>query len=413
MARIDTFLKLVVVQDGSDLHLISGCPPRIRIHGELEVVKYRELSEDETADLLLDIMPDEAREAFDQDGQCDFAYEVEGLARFRVNVFRHAHGVGGVLRVIPHDIRTLADLGLPPVLKSFCRLRAGFVLVTGPTGSGKSTTLGAMVDDINRNRGAHIITIENPVELVHPPRKSLVSQREVGVHCPSFTAGLRSALREDPDVVVLGEMRDLETIRGAVSAAEMGALVFSTLHTVGAVATVERIVNVFPSEEQSFIRSMLSTSLSGVISQRLVRRGDGKGRVGVLEILVNTVGASNLIREGRVDQLTSVIQAGALQGMQTFDNALRKLVDAQMITQEVALQHANDPRFFSRRRPGDTGRMRVAERPSDSHQPSETGRLPNIDSSGNLPVIKRPEKRRSGESTGRVPVVSQGDKETP
>jgi len=364
VARIDTFLKLVVVQNGSDLHLISGGPPRVRIHGEMELVKYRQLTEEETSELLLAIMPEEARASFDRDGQADFAYSVEGLARFRVNVFRHVHGVGGVLRVVPNQIRTLDDLGLPQVLQTLCRLRAGFVLVTGPTGSGKSTTLGAMVDHINRHRGAHIITVENPVELVHPLRKSLISQREVGRHCPTFAAGLRSALREDPDVIVLGEMRDLETIRGAVTAAEMGAMVFSTLHTTGAVATVERIVNVFSAEEQPFIRSMLSTSLSGVVSQRLIRRGDGKGRVAVIETLVNTPAASNLIREGRMDQLTSVIQAGALQGMQTFDNALRSLVDAQVITFEQALAHANDRRQFAGRRSGETsGSLRAVDPP--------------------------------------------------
>lgn len=382
MAKIDTFLKLVVVQDGSDLHLISGNPPRIRIHGEIETVKYRELTDLETSELLLDIMPPEARQAFDADGQCDFAYQVDGLARFRCNVFRHARGTGGVLRVVPHQIRSLEELGLPAALRTFCRLRAGFVLVTGPTGSGKSTTLGAMVDHINRNRGAHIITIENPVEFIHRGRRSLISQREVGRHCPSFAVGLRSALREDPDVIVLGEMRDLETIRGAVSAAEMGAMVFSTLHTTGAVATVERIINVFPPEEQPFIRSMLSTSLSGVVSQRLVRRGDGKGRVGVLEILVNTPAAGNLIREGRMDQLTSVIQAGALQGMQTFDSALRKLVDAQVITFELALRHAHDKRMFAGRRGIEPGARRTpAEAP---------GRLSAVESSRRIPTIPSP-----------------------
>lgn len=413
MARIDTFLKLVVVQNGSDLHLISGCPPRIRIHGEMETVKYRQLTREETSGLLLDIMPDEAREIFEADGQTDFAYEVEDLARFRVNVFQHAHGVGGVLRVVPHKILSLEELDLPPVLQTFCRLRAGFVLVTGPTGSGKSTTLGAMVDHINRNRGAHIITIENPVEFVHPSRKSLISQREIGTHCETFAAGLRSALREDPDVIVLGEMRDLETIRGAVTAAEMGAMVFSTLHTVGAVATVERIVNVFPSEEQAFIRSMLSTSLSGVISQRLVRRGDGKGRVAVIETLINTPAAGNLIREGRMDQLTSVIQAGALQGMQTFDSALRKLVDAQVITLEQALRHATDRRMFSMRRSGDSSGRMPATKPR-SRQSSRSTEIPargsGSESSTCLPTVEiaRPSRTLDGSTT--APVRSEGDK---
>ncbi len=347
MNRIDTFLKLVVVQNGSDLHLAAGNPPRIRIDGDMETVKYRELSAVETETLLFEIMPPSARELFDEKGQTDFSYQIADLARFRCNVFRHARGLGAVLRVIPSKVQSLEALQLPPVLDTFCRMRSGFILVTGPTGSGKSTTMGAMVDRINATREGHIITIENPVEFIHTSKRSLISQREVGLHCPTFGDGLRSALREDPDVIVLGEMRDLETIRGAVTAAEMGTLVLSTLHTVGAVATVDRIVNVFPSGEQAFIRSMVSTSLTGVVSQALLRRGDAKGRVAAVEILVNNPAAANLIREGRVDQLTNVIQGGALQGMQTLDNALRKLLDAQVITVDEAYHHAHDRGQFA------------------------------------------------------------------
>ncbi len=355
MNRVDTFLKLVVVQNGSDLHLVSGNPPRIRIDGEMETVQYRQLSAEETTELLVEIMPESARGPFESEGQTDFSYQVEDLARFRCNVFRHAYGIGAVFRVIPNEVRTLEALKLPGVLDSFCRMRNGFILVTGPTGSGKSTTMGAMVDRINETREGHIITIENPVELVHQSKRCLVSQREVGRHCPTFSAGLRSALREDPDVIVLGEMRDLETIRGAVTAAEMGALVLSTLHTVGAVATVDRIVNAFPAGEQAFIRSMVSTSLTGVVSQALLRRGDGKGRVAAIEVLVNNPAAANLIREGRVDQLMNVIQGGALQGMQSFDHALRKLVDAQIISGEEAYRHAHDRNAFARLRRGVKG----------------------------------------------------------
>lgn len=389
MNRIDTFLKLVVVQKGSDLHLVAGNPPRIRIDGEIERVKYRNLSAQETETLLYEIMPESAREPFEEIGQADFSYEVPDLARFRVNVFRHAGGAGAVLRVIPSTVLSLEKLNLPSVLETFCRMRSGFLLITGPTGSGKSTTMGAMVDRINRTREGHIITVENPVELVHKSQRCLVSQREVGRHCPSFSTGLRSALREDPDVIVLGEMRDLETIRGAVTAAEMGALVLSTLHTVGAVATVDRIVNAFPPGEQAFIRSMVSTSLTGVISQALLRRGDGKGRVAAIETLVNTTAAANLIREGKVDQLTSVIQAGAAQGMQTFDHALRKLLDAQLITIEEAYRHARDRRAFA-------GTKRSLEETSSRRALSDTMNRPVAESSGS---------RRLDSTKGRRPAT--------
>jgi len=346
--RIDAFLKLVVEQDGSDLHLVSGNPPRIRIYGDVQPVKYRELSVGETGELLMEILPDHARERFEKEGQVDFSYAVPDLARFRVNAFRHSGGIGAVVRVVPSEVQPLGDLSLPVVVSNLCRRRNGFLLITGPTGSGKSTTLGAMVDLINEEREGHIITIEQPVEFVHKNKKCLVSQREVGVHTHSFADALRAAVREDPDVIVVGEMRDLETIRLAVTAAEMGSLVLGTLHTVGAIETVDRIINVFPADEQSYIRSMVSTSLTGAISQALVRRGDGRGRVAAVEILINNAAAANLIREGRVDQLTNVIQAGGLQGMQTFDNALRRLVDERLITLEEGMRNARDPRQFER-----------------------------------------------------------------
>ncbi|RMH17004.1 MAG: type IV pilus twitching motility protein PilT [Acidobacteria bacterium] len=350
MARIDTFLKLVVVQGGSDLHLISGNPPRLRVHGEIVPVQYRSLTAAETEELLAEILPPAARETLAEKGQVDFSYQAESLARFRVNAFRHAGGLGVVLRVVPEAVHTLAELHLPPVLESLCRMHSGFVLVTGPTGSGKTTTLAAMVDQINRERAVHVITIEQPVEIVHRSRKSLISQREIGRHCASFSGALRSALREDPDVLVVGEMRDLETIRLAVTAAEMGALVLATLHTVGVVATVDRIINAFPAGEQAYIRSMLSTSLTGVASQVLIPRGDGDGRVAAVEVLINNAAAANLIREGRIDQLANVIQAGALQGMQSFDHALRKLVDERLITVEEAYARARDRGHFARLR---------------------------------------------------------------
>lgn len=348
MSRIDSFLELVVQQEGSDLHLVSGNPPRVRIYGDIHPVKYRTLTAEETAELVLEIMPEVLHAEFRRRGQVDFSYEVEGLARFRVNAFLHLAGTGAVVRVVPSQVRSFEELGLPQVLAALCHRPRGLVLVTGPTGAGKSTTLGAMVDGINREREAHVITIEQPVELIHRPVKSLISQREVGIHARSFTEALRSALREDPDVIVVGELRDLETIRLAVTAAEMGSLVLGTLHTVGAVATVERIVNAFPADEHEYIRSMLSTSLGGVASQTLVRRSDRRGRVAAVEVLTNTAAASNLIREGKVDQLANVIQAGALQGMQSFDNALRKLLDERIISAEEAQRHARSPGQLAR-----------------------------------------------------------------
>lgn len=346
MKRIDTFLELVVSQKGSDLHLLSGQPPRIRLYGDLIPIKYRELSADETTALLTETMTDEARKQFETRYSVDFAYDVPGLARFRVNAFRHLHGLGAVFRVIPNAIRTLAELGVPPVLPSLCRERNGLILVTGPTGSGKSTTLAAMIDAINRERRGHILTIEDPVEFVHQRQGCLISQREVGVHAPSFAAALHSALREDPDVILVGELRDLETVRLAVTAAETGLLVFATLHTNGATATVDRIINVFPASEQPRIRTMLSTSLRSVISQQLIRRADGHGRVVACEILINNAAIANMIRESKTQQMASVLERSALLGMQSLDNALRNLLDAQLITSQEASRRATNKQTF-------------------------------------------------------------------
>jgi twitching motility protein PilT len=279
-------------------------------------------------------------QAFESCYNLDYAYEVAGLARFRVNVFRHLHGLGAVLRVIPSTVQTLEELRLPPVLKTLCREKNGLILVTGPTGSGKSTTLAAMIDFINRDRKGHIITIEDPVEFVHRRQHCLLSQREVGVHTPSFASALHAALREDPDVILVGELRDLETISLAVTAAETGILIFGTLHTNGAAATVDRMINVFPAHEQPRIRTMLSTSLRSVISQQLVRRADGKGRLAAVEILINNTATANIIREGKTGQLIGVIERGALQGMQSLDNCLRSLLDAKLITGEEAYRKA-------------------------------------------------------------------------
>ena len=348
MSRIDTFLELLVKQDGSDLHLISGNPPRIRMHGDLIPVKYRELSAAETMTLVNEIMPEPVRAAFNQRTSIDFAYAVDGLARFRVNVYRHVGGVGAVLRLIPAVIRSIDDLKLPPILASFCQQKKGLVLCTGPTGSGKSTTLAALIDNINTNRKSHILTIEDPIEFVHPRKQSLVSQREVGLDTQSFATALRSAVREDPNVILVGEMRDLETISLAVTAAETGILVFGTLHTNGAAATVDRIVNVFPPGEQSRVRSMLSTSLIGVVSQQLVRRADNRGRIAAFEILVNTPAIANLLRDGKTEQIATALQSGSLQGMQSMDTALRRLLDAKQVTGKDAFRKAVIKKDFER-----------------------------------------------------------------
>ncbi len=353
MNRIDTFLQLVVNQNGSDLHLVAGNPPRIRLYGELFPVKYRELTRDETADLILDTMKATVRQAFESRHGLDYAYEVPGLARFRVNAFRHLGGLGAVFRVIRTTIRSLDELAMPAVLKTFCKQKRGLILVTGPTGSGKSTTLAAMVDFINQDRKEHLITIEDPVEFIHPQKNCLISQREIGLNADSFAAALRSSLREDANVVLVGELRDLETIGLAVTAAETGLLVLATLHTSGAAATVDRMVSVFPAGEQTLIRSMLSTSLCGVVSQQLVRRVDGKGMVAAVEVLVNNAAVSNILREGKTDLLTSVIQSGALVGMQTLDSSLRRLMDAKLISGGEAYRKAANKAAFEQFRERD------------------------------------------------------------
>jgi twitching motility protein PilT len=352
MSRVDTFLELVVKQKGSDLHLISGNPPRVRLNGDTYAVKYRELSPDETNDMLYEIMSKEHQEAFEKNKGVDFAYQTPELGRFRVNVFEHMRGIGGVFRVIPTEIMTLADLRLPPVLKNLCRQRKGLILVTGPTGSGKSTTLAAMVDFINTERKGHILTIEDPVEFIHKNKNCLISQREVGSNTPRFADALHSALREDPDAILVGEMRDLETVHLALTAAEMGILVMATLHTSGAAASIDRMINVFPAEEESFIRTMISTSLVGVISQLLLRKADHQGRVAALEIMINNPAIGNLIREGKTEQIESVIQGSSMQGMQRMDTALRRLLDAKMITGDDAYLKARNKADFERFRDG-------------------------------------------------------------
>ncbi len=344
--RVDSFLELVVKQKGSDLHLVSGNPPRIRLFGEVVTIKYRELSTSETEDLLYEIMPGMARRTFETEHGVDFGYEIPGMSRFRVNAFRHLGGIGAVFRVIPSQVPSLDEMRLPPICRALCEHQKGLILVTGPTGSGKSTTLAAMVDHINESRKCHIITIEDPIEYQHNRKSSLISQREVGIHTEGFASALRSALREDPNVLLVGEMRDLETIHLAATAAETGILVMGTLHTNGAAAAVDRMINVFPAKEQALIRTILSTSLLGVISQQLVRTADGRGRLAAIEVMLNTPAASNMIREGKTEQLTNVIQGGGLMGMQSMDTALRRLLDAKQITGTEAYMKANNKEDF-------------------------------------------------------------------
>ena len=347
MSRINAFLELLINQNGSDLHLISGNAPRLRILGEVHPVKYRDLSEQETRQLLLEIMPARVQEQFKKSGNVDFAYELEGNNhRFRVNVFLHQQGIGAVFRAIPHNIPSIDGLGLPTVLKSLCHLSRGLILVTGPTGSGKSTTLAAMLRHINETRQGHIITIEDPVEFLHRNKQCLISQREIGAHTKSFGDALHAALREDPDVLLVGEMRDQETISMAVTAAEMGTLVLATLHTSGAIAAVDRIINSFPPGEEPYIRTMLSTSLCGVISQHLLPTVDKRDRIAALEILLNTPAAANIIREGKSEQLENVIQSGYGQGMQTIDGEIKRLLNEKRINGDTAYTFARNKGQF-------------------------------------------------------------------
>ena len=344
--RIDEYLREVLARNGSDLHFVAGDPPRIRLFGELQSLREERLDQDKVRDFLYEIMTRRALQRLEEKDGADFAYMIPGVSRFRVNVFRHIGGLGAVFRAIPSKALTLEQLNMPESVRSLCRTNNGLILVTGKTGSGKSTTLAAMIDDINARVKGHILTIEDPIEFVHPRRNCLVSQREVGIHSPGFAEALHSALREDPDVVLVGELRDLETMSIAVTAAEMGILVMGTLHTNGAAATVDRIVNAFPSDKQAHVRTMLSTSLRGVVSQQLIQRSDKRGRVAALEVLINTPAVSNLIRQGKLDQLENTMQSGAQFGMRTMDSAIQELLDKGLITGRLAYEKSiNKQRF--------------------------------------------------------------------
>ncbi len=328
MARIDDYLMKVIERRGSDLHFLAGDPPRIRVNGDLTALDPEPLAADFVRETLMEIMPKPAVKRFEDHDGADFAYTMGEHGRFRVNVMRHLNGMGSVMRSIPSKALSMEELRLPEAIRQMSRAATGLILVTGKTGSGKSTTLAAIIDDINRRMKGHILTIEDPIEFVHPRKNCLISQREVGVHSPSFADALHSALREDPDVILVGELRDYETMSIAVTAAEMGILVMGTLHTNGAAQTVDRIVNVFPADKQPHVRTMLSTSLRGVISQQLLQKADGGGRVAALEILVNTPAVANLIRQGKLDQLETTMQSGGSFGMRTMDSAIQALLDS-------------------------------------------------------------------------------------
>src|SRR6202042_3101059 len=340
MPAIDEFLTQVLQGNGSDLHFLAGDPPRIRQYGELKALREQPLRAESVKSTLYEIMPKLAVERFEEKDGTDFSYAMPNIARFRVNVMRQLNGMGSVFRAIPSSAKTAEELKLPPAVMEMCKINSGLILVTGKTGSGKSTTLAAMIDDINRREKGHILTIEDPIEFVHARKSCLISQREIGVHAPSFAAALHSALREDPDVILVGELRDLETMAVAITAAEMGILVMGTLHTNGAAQTVDRLVNGFPADKQSHVRTMLSTSLRGVISQQLLRKTDGAGRVAALEILINTPATANLIRQGKLDQLENSMQAGGQFGMRTMDTAIQALLDQRMITGKEAFKKA-------------------------------------------------------------------------
>jgi twitching motility protein PilT len=346
MAQIDQLLTDLTRKKASDLHLAAGSPPIMRCDGELVRVRCGVLTPDTLELLLFEIASDAQRQEFEALGDVDFAYELPGVARFRVNVFRQHRGVGAVLRTIPDGILTADDLRLPDQIRRFCDLNQGLVLVTGPTGSGKSTTLAAMIDLINETRADHILTIEDPIEFTHANKKGLVNQRQIGIHTESFNTALRAALREDPDVILVGEMRDLETIALGITAAETGHLVFATLHTNSAPKTVDRLIDAFPADQQGQIRAMLSETLRGVVTQQLLPTLGGPGRVAAFEILVVTPAIANMIREGKTHQIPNLMQTGRKDGMVTMDHALTELVKAEAITREAAHAKANNKALF-------------------------------------------------------------------
>ena len=345
--EIAELLAFGVKNKASDLHLSAGLPPMIRVHGDVRRINVPSLTHDDVHGMVYDIMNDGQRKQYEENLECDFSFEIPNLARFRVNAFVQQRGAGAVMRTIPSKVLSLEELNAPKSFQEISNQPRGLVLVTGPTGSGKSTTLAAMVDYINNNEYGHILTVEDPIEFVHESKKCLINQREVGPHTLSFSNALRSALREDPDIILVGEMRDLETIRLAMTAAETGHLVFGTLHTSSAAKTVDRIIDVFPAAEKEMIRSMLSESLRAVISQTLCKTKDGQGRAAAHEIMIGTPAIRNLIREAKVAQMYSAIQTGQAIGMQTMDQCLSDLVRRNVISVAEARNKAANKDAFN------------------------------------------------------------------
>src|SRR5918993_4609971 len=343
---ISKLLTFSAKEGASDCHISAGEPPMIRLHGDLKKLDHPPLTAEETHALVYDMMSDAQRKNFEEKRECDFSFELGDIARFRVNVFVQNRGLGAVFRNIPTEIIPMEKLGLPPIVRQLCDKEKGLILVTGPTGSGKSTTLAAMVDYLNNTFEGHIITIEDPIEFVHKTKKCLVNQRELGVHTLSFANALKSALREDPDIILVGEMRDLETIQLALTAAETGHLVFGTLHTQSAPQTVDRMIDVFPPEQQGQVRVMLATTLQAVMTQQLVPARDGGGRIAAAEILIATPAVRNLVREGKIHQLPGTMQVSKKDGMQTMDMALLDIVARGLVTKEEAQSRSSNPNLF-------------------------------------------------------------------
>ncbi|PIE60030.1 MAG: type IV pili twitching motility protein PilT [Desulfobulbus propionicus] len=346
MAQIDAFFKLMNDEGASDLHMMAGQQPVLRIRGDMERVKFKVLDDDLLKTMLYEICPEDKIKVFEETGDLDFGYEIPGLARYRCNFFQQKYGIGAVFREIPSTIMTVEQLGLPKVVAKLAGLPKGLVLVTGPTGSGKSTTLAAIMDECNRTRKDHVLTIEDPIEFVHKSQQCVINHREVGTHTKSFNAALRGALREDPDIILVGELRDLETITLAMEASMTGHLVFGTLHTINAMKTVDRVVEVFPANQQEQVRSTLADALRAVVSQTLFKRIDIKGRVAALEIMICTPAVRNLIREAKTFQIPSIMQTGKKYGMQLLDDAIMDLLQKKQISAEDAYMNCAEKARF-------------------------------------------------------------------
>ncbi|HLM56776.1 MAG TPA: type IV pilus twitching motility protein PilT [Pyrinomonadaceae bacterium] len=386
---LSDLLKKLIELGGSDLHLTTNTAPQVRVDGHLRPLEeFRTLTSADTKSLAYSVLTDAQKHRFEENLELDFSFGVRGLSRFRANLFNQRGAVGAVFRAIPYEIKSFDDLGLPPVVSNLCDRPRGLILVTGPTGSGKSTTLAAMLDKINRERHEHIVTIEDPIEFLHSHKSCIVNQREVGADTRGFADALRTALRQDPDVVLVGEMRDLETIESALRIAETGHLTFATLHTNSAASTINRIIDVFPSSQQAQIRAQLSLVLEGILCQSLIARADGRGRAMALEILVPNAAIRNLIREDKVHQIYSMMQTGqGKHGMQTFNQSLATLYHKRLITMDVAVQRSSNPdelRELIEHGAGiNTGGAGPAARPAGSHpspyaQPRPVGARPNV-----------------------------------